>query len=243
MKYRLVGVLTVVVTIAAVLLLRPTTPDAPNVRIALRSDPYPLVIGQTTLRVAVTDQNGEPLEAEVALTSEMLHDGMLPFNPRMTTSENGEYQFPMIWPMVGQWTVAVTAQLSDDSAAIVEQFDVYVYPVTMNSEGNETEFRAASVSAALISDPAREMAIIIPQGTKAMMNTMQGDDVIPSEILLNVSGQNTLILQNNDIVDHVVGPFNIRAGEVIRQTFTRPAEYVGQCSANLGSEVSIIVEA
>jgi hypothetical protein len=240
MKIRLAFVVIAAVTVA-VLLLRQPTPTT-TYQITLQSNPYPLVIGQTTLFVSVTDESGTTVDADIAVSTQMMHDGMLPLYPRVVAYEDGMHQVPVIWPMVGQWVVDVAAQLPDGEQIAQEQFEIYIYPITMRAPDTEVAFRRVSESATLVSDPSRELAIIIPQGTKALMNAMQGEDVIPSEILLDVDGRNTLILQNNDIVDHVVGPFTIRAGEVIRQTFTRPAEYVGRCSANLNAEVSIIVE-
>jgi hypothetical protein len=105
-----------------------------------------------------------------------------------------------------------------------------------------TTFRSASEINALVSDPARELAIVIPQGTQALIRLGQAEDLIPTEIRLNVSGQNTLVIQNNDIVDHTIGPFLVRSGEVVRQKFTSPSVYQGVCSLNVAEAISIIVE-
>lgn len=240
MKIRLIFMVIVAITLVIIVVSAPT--NKANIQITLQSNPFPLVIGQTTLFVSVTDQQGAPVNANVAVSTHMMHEGMLPLNPRIAGYEDDMYRVPLVWPMVGQWVVEVTAQLPDEETTVQEQFEVYIYPITMDAPEGQTEFYRVSESETLITDPTRERAIIIPQGTQAMMHGMQADDVIPTEIVLNVNGQNTLVIQNNDIVDHVVGPFTIRAGEIIRQTFTRPAEYQGQCSANLQAEVSIIVE-
>jgi len=83
---------------------------------------------------------------------------------------------------------------------------------------------------------------VIPMGTQALMRSGQGDDVIPEEIRLDLSGRHVLVIRNDDIADHVVGPFFVRSGEIIRQRFTSPAEFQGVCTIRHGAEVSIIVE-
>jgi hypothetical protein len=98
------------------------------------------------------------------------------------------------------------------------------------------------VNTAVATNPEQELWIVIPQGTQQMMRTGQGADVIPPEIHLSLAGQNTLVIRNDDIADHTVGPFFVRAGETVRQQFTRAAEYLGKCTISHGAEVSIVVE-
>lgn len=217
-------------------------PQKPNVTISMYSDPFPMVIGPTKLYFTVTDEAGLPVDAELSVAGNMLHQGMLPLNIQTIRYEDGVYEIPVIWPMMGQWQVDVSAQLPNGQGTVEDQFAVYIYATAVNVSGDFASYRSASQSRALITDPAREFAIIIPQGTDMLIMEGQAEDVIPPEIYLNVNGQNTLVIQNNDIVDHTIGPYLVRAGEVVRQSFTRPAVYQGKCSVNLAAEFSIIVE-
>jgi hypothetical protein len=70
-----------------------------------------------------------------------------------------------------------------------------------------------------------------------------GDDVIPADIRLNLSGQHVLVIRNDDIADHTVGPFFVRAGETIRQNFTQAAVFQGTCTIRHNADINIVVEA
>ncbi len=240
MKIRLFMVLMAVGAVAMWAVTQ--KPVTPKLQITMGSNPFPMVIGPSTLYFTVTDEAGMPVDAELSIAGRMLHEGMLPLSIQTIRYEEGVYQLPVIWPMMGQWVVEVSAQLPDGQGTVEDQFEVYIYATAVDVRGDFASYRSVSQSRALISDPSRELGIIIPQGTNMLIMEGQAEDVIPPEIYLNVNGQNTLVIQNNDIVDHTIGPYLVRAGEVVRQSFTRPAVYQGKCSVNLAAEFSIIVE-
>lgn len=241
MKIGIAIVFLLLITGLGFLALAPQ-PESLSPKISLHSDPFPLVIGPTRLTITVKDADGNNLDAALSVSVSMMHQGMLSINSQTSQNENGEFRASIIWPMAGQWMIDITAQLPDNQGSVRDQFEVFVYATTKDITSQQLSFPSVSQTRALVSDPARELAIVIPQGTQTLMLEGQADDVIPSEIRLNVQGVNTLILQNNDIVDHTIGPFTIHAGETLRQTFTRPALYQGTCSINLQAEVNIIVE-
>jgi hypothetical protein len=149
-----------------------------------------------------------------------------------------------MWSMPGEWVVDVTAAVPESGdSSVHEQFNVFIYPVPQYDAGGQTSYRSVrEVNTAVATNPEQELWIVIPQGTQQMMRTGQGADVIPPEIHLSLAGQNTLVIRNDDIADHTVGPFFVRAGETVRQQFTRAAEYLGKCTISHGAEVSIVVE-
>lgn len=221
--------------------VNPGPPPAPS--IILSSDPFPLAVGPTTLRVTVLGSDGQPVsDADVVAASQMKHPGMPALVRPGRADGSGGYDVAMVWPMAGQWTIDVSAALPDGQVA-QESFDVYVYPVPTASKNSRTTFVSASEIAAAAGDPARELRIVLPQGTLAMARAGMGDEMIPPEIRLKVGGRDTLVIQNNDIVYHNVGPFLVQPGETIRQQFTRPAEYQGDCTILPTAGVTIIVEA
>lgn len=241
MKIRFGITLMFVVAISALWIFS-QRPLPSTVKIEMTSNPFPLVLGQTNLMIAVTQGEGTPLDAEVTVAANMMMEGMLPVNMQKTIYKNGLYQVPIIWPMAGQWMVDVTAKRDGEETGVTESFEVYVYPTAMDNGGGLTQFRSASENLAFDTDPTHQMVIVIPQGTRELMLAGQAPDVIPSEVHLNVNGQNTLVIQNDDIVDHTIGPYMVHAGETLRQTFTRPATYQGKCSANVRATVNIIVD-
>lgn len=241
MKFWPVVVLMAVGAVA-VLVFSQQKPQA-KARITLESDPFPMVIGPTTLRVSVRDSQGAPINATVQASGEMMHEGMLPLNIESIRPTGDATLINVTWPMAGEWALNFSAQLPNNGGTIDERFDVYVYSTQVTLNSNLVTFHSASQNRELITDPAHEFGIIIPQGTKMLMMEGQAPDVIPTEIFLSVRGQNTLIIQNNDVVDHFVGPYMVRAGEMLRQTFATPAVYEGKCSINLRAKVRIVVDA
>ena len=245
-KSRLRNVVTAVVIlaipiVAAVTLLPGTQPPDP-VRIDLSSEPFPLAVGPSTLLVSVSAGGAPVVNATVEITGESGHSGM-PLSASSSSGEDGEYRLALTVPRTGSWTFEVTATLPDQPDPVREQFDVYVYPIPQRSHASAMTYRSASERNALLqSQSSDELWIVIPQGTEAMMRAGQGDDIIPEEIRLWLDGQDVLVIRNDDIAHHNVGPFFVQAGETIRQEFSSPTVLQGACSINHGAEVNIIVE-
>jgi len=59
-------------------------------------------------------------------------------------------------------------------------------------------------------------------------------EFVPELINLSVSGQNTLVIRNDDYVANTVGPFYVGAGETLRQRFDAPGVFQGTCTINQG---------
>ena len=66
--------------------------------------------------------------------------------------------------------------------------------------------------------------------------------MIPAVIRLDSAARNTLVIRNDDIADHSIGPYFVRAGETVRQVFSEPTNVVGLCTIRGNSEISIIVD-
>jgi hypothetical protein len=216
---------------------------AGGVEIGMSSDPFPLAVGQTTLLISLADADGTPVnDAAIEISASMDMQGMLPQTGQTDVASNGEYRVPIIWPMMGEWTIAVTATLPNQR--LQEQFDVFIYAVPPTNESNRASYPSVSdVNAEVSSNSADEFWIVIPLGTQAMIRSGMGEDVIPADIRLNLSGQHILVIRNDDIADHTVGPFFVRAGETIRQNFTQTAVYQGTCTIRHNADINLVVEA
>jgi hypothetical protein len=182
--------------------------------------------------------------ATLWISSYIQTGGELTLSSPAIQSTNGQFAVPVIYPRAGQWTIDVTVDLPGAQESIRESYLVYVYGVSSHIGDGVSPYRSLSqIETTLAAKPAKEYWIIIPQGTQEIAtHSFMDDELFPSEIHLQVSGQNTLIIQNDDVVDHTVGPFFIRAGESIRQEFMQPAVYQGACSIRHNDEISIIVE-
>ena len=237
-------VLILVAVVAAVAAIRfiplPSTPV--QAHIEMKSNPYPLTIGQASLFFSILDANGSAVEAQTFdVGVEMNHAATLSLYAPVTRTAGNTFVSPIIWSMYGEWYVRVQATLVDGTL-LNDTFPVYVYPIMVTAPDYENQFRSESQNQSIITDPEHQYVITIPQGTQAMqLAGMVGEMIFPEEIRLSVRGKNTLIIQNNDLVTHTVGPFTIASGEVIRQTFTAPNTFVGVCTVGM-STVSIIIE-
>lgn len=101
------------------------TPDA-NVNIGLAVEPDPLVVGDATLVVTVTDSSGTAVnDAKIAVRGDMNHAGMTPVFGEIDSGTDGKYRVPFQWSMAGDWTVEVTVTLASGEK-VVKSFDAEV---------------------------------------------------------------------------------------------------------------------
>jgi hypothetical protein len=217
---------------------------AGTVQIQLRSNPFPMTVGSATLQIAILDKNGTAIEdAVLQVTTQLSHPGAPAIIYYPNQLIDGLYQVPVVWSMMGQGSVRVSAELPSQAETIEEQFSVFIYLVPPVSTNNQSTYRSFDeISRDVTANLAQEYWIVIPQGAREMMTMGQGEDIVPAQIRLNLNGQNTLVIRNDDFADHTIGPFFVRAGETIRQEFTQPAVFVGDCSIRHSSEIRIIIE-
>ncbi len=221
-----------------------STPEAGEMTIQLGSEPFPMTVGPNTLRVSLTGADGASIDgADVRVTWQMMHyEGAIPNEGVLTQSASGDYSGRVVWPMAAAWAVDVTAELPD-GGTLADQYEIYIYAIPPQTVSGEPYYHGLSATTGEVAaDPERELWIVIPQGTQEMIKHGLAADVVPEEIRLEASGRNTLVIRNNDITDHTIGPYFVRAGETVRQRFTQPATFVGTCSIRQQAEVSIIVE-
>ncbi len=103
-----------------------STADESPVHIVYASDRYPAVAGDATVTVALADQEGIPItNANVQVTGEMAHHGMLPISGTGEHTANGQYVVPMRWTMAGDWIVTVKVTLANGDQ-IEQVFDQQV---------------------------------------------------------------------------------------------------------------------
>lgn len=217
----------------------------PQVVVQLSSAPFPLTVGQTTLRVFLTDAQGAPLEADaLQVASTITQGGELTLYSSTTRSTDGEYDAAVTYPRMGRWTIDVTGTLPNSQNTFSEEFVVFVYPVAPFTQSIRTTYRSTrEIDAARSANSEQEYWIVIQPGTDEMMMEGLAGNLIPNEILLQASGRNTLVIRNDDFADHNIGPFFVRAGETVRQQFTEPAVYEGTCSISHSDEIRIVVTA
>lgn len=101
---------------------------------------------------------------------------------------------------------------------------------------------AAVVAVAALTRDEREpqtVTFVVPDGAAEDAYFGKPVDVMPPEVELRVG--DTLVVRNDDSQTASVGPFTVRAGETLRQTFRRPQTLIGECTLSGTGEVKIIV--
>ena len=78
-----------------------------------------LLVGETTLLLAVTDKEGKAIAepGALALRGDMDHAGMSPVLAESETAANGKFTVPFEWTMGGSWTVDATLTLPGGAVA------------------------------------------------------------------------------------------------------------------------------
>lgn len=129
-----------------------------NVDIAVRVEPEPLSVGETTLIVTLTDGSASPVGgARLQVHGDMDHQGMTALNREVSESSGGEYRVPFEWTMGGGWIVTVTAHMPD-GGEISRTFDFFVEAAPSESIINRhgaSENMPVNIAYQPDNDPAR----------------------------------------------------------------------------------------
>jgi plastocyanin len=80
----------------------------------------------------------------------------------------------------------------------------------------------------------------IPIGAGEELDAGTPLEILPAELRARV-GQSIEIV-NLDDRGHLVGPWYVGAGEILRQEFTSPGEFIGICTVHPSGEIKVIVE-
>ena len=99
---------------------------ASDMNMSLAVEPDAPAVGSATLRITLTDTNGEPInDAVLEIRGDMSHAGMEPLLASAEAGQASVYEVPFEWTMAGDWIVTVTATLPDGRIA-TREFDLTV---------------------------------------------------------------------------------------------------------------------
>lgn len=84
-----------------------------------------------------------------------------------------------------------------------------------------------------------EVTFVVPEGTVELLGKVRSVDIMPDVVEMEVG--DTLVIHNQDVEQIEVGPYFIRPGETLRQTFQRPQTITGSCGLSTSGTVEIIV--
>jgi len=87
--------------------------------------------------------------------------------------------------------------------------------------------------------PARE--IVIPLGAQARLDAGDRVEILETEIRVKVG--ETVRIRNDDVVDHVIGPYYLQSGAALQQTYRTPQTIQYVCFVNPTEAINLVVEA
>lgn len=94
-------------------------------------------------------------------------------------------------------------------------------------------------------DPVESVATadwnyVIPAGTAARIEAGEDVQIVPAELVVKVG--DTIRIENDDSVGHIVGVFFVGAGETMTQQFQSVGELTGECSVHPSGSFTLRVE-
>ncbi|GAB5490474.1 MAG: hypothetical protein Phog2KO_06890 [Phototrophicaceae bacterium] len=118
MKFRVLSALLIALLVL-VGCRQTNEPTAENVTIGVTLDSDMAMVGDATLLVTVTDEDGNPInDASVSVQGDMTHAGMIPVIPdAVSTAEEGVYAIPFEFTMGGDWIITVDVTLANGEVA------------------------------------------------------------------------------------------------------------------------------
>lgn len=79
----------------------------------------------------------------------------------------------------------------------------------------------------------------IPPGAGEARDRGEPLEILPDE--LNVRMGEVIVIVNEDDRGHLVGPFFVGAGETLRQRFSSPGTFIGECTVHPSGQITLEV--
>jgi hypothetical protein len=84
-----------------------------------------------------------------------------------------------------------------------------------------------------------DYSYVIPAGSGAAIDQGKSLDILPEELDVRV-GQ-IIEIVNDDDRGHLIGPFFVGKGETLRQRFSSPGTFVGECTVHPSGQIVLRV--
>ena len=79
----------------------------------------------------------------------------------------------------------------------------------------------------------------IPPGAGEALDAGEPLEILPPELQVKVG--EVIEIVNEDDRGHLVGPFFVGKGETLRQRFSSPGEFIGQCTVHPSGQFELVV--
>jgi hypothetical protein len=79
----------------------------------------------------------------------------------------------------------------------------------------------------------------IPVGSGEAIDRGEPLEILPDELEVTVG--EVIVIVNEDDRGHLVGPFFVGAGETLRQRFSSPGTFIGECTVHPSGQITLEV--
>jgi hypothetical protein len=107
--------------------------------------------------------------------------------------------------------------------------------IVVNFAGWQQAWRASR-------EATRQLVYVVPPGTTAKLGAGQAVNVLPGTVELQIGGQDTLIIRNEDVFPIDIGGVKIDTGQSYIQQFTVPGTFDLVCSVHTSDKIRVIVK-
>ena len=83
------------------------------------------------------------------------------------------------------------------------------------------------------------LRFVVPAGTAERASRGVTVQILPTELEVRVGDR--IIIKNDDDTDYSVGPYVVRQGQTLEQTFRRPGAITGECGLTPTNEIRIFI--
>ncbi|MEZ5244525.1 MAG: hypothetical protein R2707_05450 [Acidimicrobiales bacterium] len=102
--------------------------------------------------------------------------------------------------------------------------------------GDDPGFRTGEAGL-LEADP--DLMFVVPAGAGEAFDAGDPLEILPAR--LEVSVGDVIEIRNDDDRGHLIGPFFVGEGEVLRQEFTTKGEFIGGCTVHPSGQIVVVV--
>ncbi|MEQ8716493.1 MAG: hypothetical protein RIE08_02685 [Acidimicrobiales bacterium] len=88
-------------------------------------------------------------------------------------------------------------------------------------------------------EDAATLSYVIPEGAGEAFDRGEPLEILPAELDMSVG--DVIEIVNEDDRGHLIGPFFVGAGEVLRQRFRSAGEFIGICTVHPSGEIVVTV--
>ncbi len=88
-------------------------------------------------------------------------------------------------------------------------------------------------------DGKADFSYVIPEGAGEALDRGEPLEILPERLEAEV-GQ-VIEIENDDDRGHLIGPFFVGAGETLRQRFSSPGEFTGECTVHPSGQITLAV--